>query len=307
MLTLARTRGKEQLDKELYNMQTSPSLREAILEDIFCWEDSTEYDLHQESNKFLFNEAHTSLLRAQEQIGWDKFLKGYISKEWGYIQEQYYASSKVVKKKKHTKKNWIIHLLRSLHTYRHNIWMIRNKVTHGGTTREQKEISRKQLLRLVVKLYRRDRTAIPVLERRIFHLPLHLRKKQGNQQLCLWTDRAKLLFETYSDVPICKDQQRRIAQWLQEWESPCAENSIDTTGPQIGDNFKHDRNHSSEDGDDDSEVRTPFSQMNLTNWLKSWGRETDTVSETRHLSHNVSSQQSNKCQKRDDMFHGQHS
>jgi hypothetical protein len=175
--------------------------------------------------------------------------------------------------------------------------MIRNKVTHGGITREQKEISRKQLLRLVVKLYRRDRSAIPVLERRIFHLPLHLRKKQGNQQLRLWTERAKLLFETYSDVPICKDQQRRITQWLQEWESPCTKTSIATTRPEIDDKFKHDADHCSDNGDDDNEVQTQFSQMNLTNWLKSWGREIDTVSETRHSSHNVNLQQSNKCQK----------
>jgi hypothetical protein len=59
ILITARVKGKEQLDRDLHAMQTAPSLQEAILQGIFCWEDGTEYDLDQESNKYLFDEAHT--------------------------------------------------------------------------------------------------------------------------------------------------------------------------------------------------------------------------------------------------------
>jgi hypothetical protein len=119
ILATARATGKERLDRDLHAMQTAPSLREAILQG-----DGTEYDLDQQSNKFLFNEAHTQLLRSQKCIGWDKFLKGYVAKEWGFIQEQYYTHAKLPRKRKHTRKNWVVHLLRSLHSYCHSIWTI---------------------------------------------------------------------------------------------------------------------------------------------------------------------------------------
>jgi hypothetical protein len=38
-------------------------------------------------------------------------------KEWGYIQEQYYTHAKLPRKRKHTRKNWVVHLLLSLHSY----------------------------------------------------------------------------------------------------------------------------------------------------------------------------------------------
>jgi hypothetical protein len=248
-------------------MNTAPSLREAILQGIHCWEDETEYELTEESHRFLFDEAHTRLLYTQEKIGWDKFIKGYIAKDWGYIQELYYKCTKVQRKRKHTRNNWVQHLLRSLHIYRQSIWNIRNQTVHGGTTKEQKEFTRKRLLKQVVKYYRKDRTAIPSRECNIFHLPLPLRRKQGNQQLQLWLQRAKLLFETYTDVPIRADQQQHITKWLQDW------NAINTEVKVSHQTGCIDSSSCSSAGDDDEEVRTQFSQMNITNWLKSWGRD----------------------------------
>jgi hypothetical protein len=267
ILMTARSNGKDKLDKELDSMNTAPSLREAILHGIHCWEDDTEYELTEESHRYLFDEAHTRLLRNQEKIGWEKFLKGYITKEWGYIQESYYNSTKIQRKRKHTKNNWVQHLLRSLHIYRQSIWNIRNQTVHGGSTKAQKELSRKKLLKLVVKYYRKDRSAIPIREQNIFHLPLQLRKKQGTQQLSLWLQRAKLLFETYIEVPLRVDQQQHITTWLQDWNAITNEVRI----PHLTESIDSSVCSSAED--DDNEVRNQFSQMNITNWLKSWGRE----------------------------------
>jgi hypothetical protein len=174
ILTTARTTGKERLDRDLYKMQTAPSLQEAILQGIFCWEDGTEYDLDQESNKYLFNEAHTRLLQSQEKIGWENFLKGYIAKEWGYIQEQYYLHANLPRKKKHTRKNWVVHLLQSLHSYRHSIWMIRNQIIHGGKSKDHREFNGQKMLKIVGKLYQKDRSALLHRERCVFNLPLKL-------------------------------------------------------------------------------------------------------------------------------------
>jgi hypothetical protein len=134
-------------------MQTALSLQESVLLGIFYWEDGTEFELDQESNKFLFNEDHTTLLHSQSLINWDKFVKGYIVKEWGYIQEQYYLHSKIPKNKKHTRNNWIQCLLQLLHAYRHSIWTLRNQMVHGGVNKDQQEFNRKKLLKKVVHLY----------------------------------------------------------------------------------------------------------------------------------------------------------
>jgi hypothetical protein len=145
ILSAARKIGKEVLEKSLMKMHTAPLLQEAILQGIFCWEDSTEYELDETSHKYLFDEAHTRLLVSQRDIGWDKFLKGYLSKDWGYIQEQYYRHTNSVSHRKFTRNNWVVHLLRSFHTYRHSIWMTRNKSFHGGGNKDQKEFNRKKI------------------------------------------------------------------------------------------------------------------------------------------------------------------
>jgi hypothetical protein len=79
-------------------------------------------------------------------------------------------------------------------------------------------------------------------------------------------------------VPLRNDQQRSITQWLQEWGYQSPES---TTATLLHGYHDRDDTHSEEcstddvDDVDDGEIRTKFSQMNLTNWLKSWGNEED--------------------------------
>jgi hypothetical protein len=75
--------------------------------------------------------------------------------DWGYIQEQYYLYTKTVSGKKFTRNNWVVHLLRSLHVYRHSIWMTCNQ-SHGGVNQDQKAFNRKKILKIIRKLYCKD-------------------------------------------------------------------------------------------------------------------------------------------------------
>jgi hypothetical protein len=278
----ARVKGKAILERSLCKMHTAPSLLEAILQGIHRWEDGTEYDLEEDSNKYLFNEAHTQLLASQREIGWDKFIKGYISKDWGYIQEQYYLHTKTVQGKKYTRNNWVILLLHSLYVYRHSIWMTRNQSLHGGINADQKHFNRTKLQKMVTKLYRKDRSMLPCSERSLFNLPLQLQRKQGNQQLQLWINRAHLLFDTYKDVPIRKSQQRSITQWLQVWSpKETGETSTSYTNKSARASFSERQSNDIIDyASDDDDVRHDFSQTNLTNWLKSWGQSEDSTGST---------------------------
>jgi hypothetical protein len=89
ILMAARKLGIEKVEKSLYKFHTSLPLLEAILHGILCWETFTEYDLDGDSHPQLFDIVHTRLLQHQKQIGWDKFLKGFIAKDWGILQGQY--------------------------------------------------------------------------------------------------------------------------------------------------------------------------------------------------------------------------
>jgi hypothetical protein len=109
-----------------------------------------------------------------------------------------------------------------------------------------------------------------------FQPPTKVAKKpQGNQQLQLWIKRTKLLFETYTDVPTQNDQQRNITQWLQEWGYQSNETTTATMLREYNTKCDTHSDAYSTDEEDDGEVRTKFSQMNLTSWLKSWGSEKD--------------------------------
>jgi hypothetical protein len=92
-------------------MQTSPPLMEAILQGILCWEMATEYDLVGDSHPLLLNILHIWLLKHQSTIEWDKFLKGFITKDWGIIQGQYYRYQNLTHNRKFTRNSWIYNLL----------------------------------------------------------------------------------------------------------------------------------------------------------------------------------------------------
>ncbi len=164
-------------------MKTSPPLLEAILQNILCWETSTEHELTAESHPSLFDIPHQQLLHKQNLIGWEKFLKGYLSKDWGVLQGQYYKQKQYSNNRKYTKNAWLHNLLLQLHYYRHGIWKVRNDTLHGGNTKEQKHLTRTHMLKEVKALYRKDRRRIPLRERVLFNLPLRFRLKQGQQQL----------------------------------------------------------------------------------------------------------------------------
>jgi hypothetical protein len=128
--------------------------------------------------------------------------------------------------------------------------------------------------KIVGQLYRKDCSAIPQREHCIFNLPLKLQKKQGNHQLELWIKRTKLLFETYTDVPIRNNQQLNITHWLQEWGH---QTNVTTVSNMLLEYHNEDTQSDivSTDKEDNREVITKFSQMNITNWLKSWGSDKD--------------------------------
>jgi hypothetical protein len=275
---MSRQQDKEILtiQKELGKLKTAPSLKEAILEGLHAILDHTEYDLHEDSHPLLFDDAHSSLLKKQSSIGWEYFMKGFLAKEWGILQGQYYQY-KQMNSWKYTSERWVVQLLCLLHSFRQTMWQLRNASIHGGTTALMGRVLRQRLVRDVRELYSRDRCHLSLTDRDLFKLPLQYRLKQGNQHLLLWTKQAFLIFNHYKEVKIESAQQMRITEWLQTWDDSehsqtllqdsmnnlniaATPNVLSTAVPQT----------------------THKEQLAITNWLKSWGDRscTETVDTT---------------------------
>jgi hypothetical protein len=132
--------------------------------------------------------------------------------------------------------------------------MTRNQAVHGGITSDQKALNRTKLLRTITTLYKKDRSHLPLQERSLFNLPLPLHKKQGNQQLHLWIQRATLLFETYKEIPISGDQQQKITEWLEDWEPDSDKAQSQTVQTKRHVKITQDWLHLSENDIDDDDV-----------------------------------------------------
>jgi hypothetical protein len=102
-------------------LQTAPLLIEAIAEGIYCFGDQTEFEFLSESDPLLFDLNHSVLLSNQSDIGWEHFIKRFISKDWRYIQHSYYQYLQLDNRKFNAEK-WVLHLLRTLHMFRTDLW-----------------------------------------------------------------------------------------------------------------------------------------------------------------------------------------
>ena len=84
-------------------------------------------------------------ITAQNQIGWDHFMMGRISKLWSTLQSQHYQAIK----SRRTGERWATNLLKQIWNIHWSMWNHRNEVLHStgnhpvlGSRRFDKEISR---------------------------------------------------------------------------------------------------------------------------------------------------------------------
>jgi hypothetical protein len=90
---------------------------------------------------------HSTLLTAirhQNILGWDNFMRGYISNLWDdYIKLTLSPSPT----------NWDVALVKNIFTLATAIWKDRNRVIHGNTRKEASELLRERIREQVTKLY----------------------------------------------------------------------------------------------------------------------------------------------------------
>jgi hypothetical protein len=74
--------------------------------------------------------SYHDLINQQQDIGWDHFLRGKLSKEWTKVQFQYAHRNG----KAETSSGWVPHLIKLLANSSFDAWKIRNSSRHGNDT-----------------------------------------------------------------------------------------------------------------------------------------------------------------------------
>jgi hypothetical protein len=191
---------------------------------ISAWNDGVELELDDTTDPRIFSEDFLSLIHQQNSMGWDKFLRGFILKQWGYAQEKYYSSQSLSSRTR-TRQRWVTGTLRLLHQYRQRLWSHRNTSLHGGRTTQSHLLQHHGLISETKRLYTLPCSHLTTKFPDLFYLSLHQRLRQGNQLLQLWIHRALLAFKT---CPYDRNEvgcQCNITEWIDGW-MPAAETPV---------------------------------------------------------------------------------
>jgi hypothetical protein len=91
-------------------------------------------------------------------------------------------------------------------------------------------------------------------------------KKQGNQHLQLWTKQAYIVFHKLSVDSISQGQQHKITDWIEGWSY---KNGYTAASVKYR---RDDDSNGEEFGVGDMDIPTvDAQQMEIFNWVKSWG------------------------------------
>ena len=164
-----------------------------------------------------FEERLKETYKNQTNIGWDKFIKGYISCKWGYEQEKFYRQTKE-QGNRYNKDNWARQVIIGVQTFTMTLWKQRNEAIHGGPTKEARTIQREMIIKEVRRLFRENRADIPHTKVGIFKMPLRQRMKQGNNQLLLWIKICTLIISKSKERALeIKQRQKAITTYIPQW------------------------------------------------------------------------------------------
>jgi hypothetical protein len=141
--------------------------------------------------------------RHQNLVGWDNFLRGYISIYWRECQILFYESSS---HRRLSSETWDTNLIKAIVTLYTSLWKDRNRVLHGSTRKEASILLRSRVLNQVRQLYKHP----PQLAGQystVRSVPLEDRLKHSTTLLQRWLKRVH--------------HQVYMSKFLKDNSSPC--------------------------------------------------------------------------------------
>jgi hypothetical protein len=200
----------QSFNKYLSEISTDPSLSNAITFALHKFFALTETD--------SFNKCTTptdkciiQAINSQDEIGWHRFVRGYIASDWAQIQDQYFLKHNL----KQLGDSWSGKIGLWWNKKIHEIWTTRNeqihKSEHGSHSQAEEEILRK-----VQDLYEQSNN-LPAADKDMLGMPLTQRLAQPIKSLSRWLSltaptikKCILAFSARSNV-----QQSTLDKFLQ--------------------------------------------------------------------------------------------
>ena len=253
------------LRKAMEKLQTPPEVKTIIMLGIKQGAKGEEMP-YDEIPKITNSEWGTHLFTAiqqQDDIGWNKMLCGFISRQWRECMDNYYKATGQHTVTKNGER-WAVKMLTILHDYCMNLWEVRNSFLHGGKTKAKRSQRHEYLVRQVKQQYQRYRGHLPWKYRSLFNLPIEQRCKQGPTQLEIWILRTTIILNKY-------DEEKGLQTNLDNWIIPTNQRDL----------YQNPHNTFIEEWDrvlqgQQNQLRMDNKrQATITEWLKSWGQQND--------------------------------
>jgi hypothetical protein len=171
----------------------------------FC--DIQEHQLSQQQQRTL-----KTATQHQNIIGWDNYLRGYVSIHW--------CNQTTEMKTRRSKVKWFDRLTDTALSLITTIWKKRNEMVHGKTILEQRQKAREAVLEKVRIIYRENPKLAPRYAA-IYEVPLERRLKRSTNTLTTWIDRihhqrkvSQILFSTLppGQLTIAEAFRRHVAK-----------------------------------------------------------------------------------------------
>ena len=238
-------------------MRTVPPVTKLLLDGIKGWCTGTTIPWDPAGETVGTRVTLEQVYRAQNDIGWDRLLKGFLAMEWGLLQGEVYEADLTLSSRKYTRERWVQHVIRGIVKFWSNHWELRNASLHGGKTAETYSLRRSRLQEVVRQLYHGPRGHIPLDNRCHYNMPLEMLLQKPTEHLALWIKKARHISDHFDDSDK-EITQTRITDW------------IPSTVPLVNrrDNGRED--NGGRGNSPPGSHRRPQRQMCITEWMKSW-------------------------------------
>ena len=147
--TDVRTQFLESYGKTLDKLKVPNAMKSVILTSIEEWNKDQNYTcpITQDIRR---DRALHEAVRAQNEIGWDQFLRGYIAKSFQYCYNNHCHDRPM---NEYESNKWTILTIKTVFDYFEQQWEKRNQAIHGHDNASQRTAERQHLLRTVRALY----------------------------------------------------------------------------------------------------------------------------------------------------------
>ena len=191
-MKVERKKHLNTLSKALRKINTHPGIQATL---ISCITQGLSETIKSTKTVTTLTECYiVQALVEQIYFGENTMAKGLLVTSWQTAQ----CIWKKEKGEKCDGDKWAVGVIRSLHTFSQAMWCSRNEFFHGLNKTDQNEIAKAKYRKRITELYQRSRKNLTLVDKKMFQLPLHFRKKGTANGMRAWIERVEMIFQ-YQD------------------------------------------------------------------------------------------------------------